>query len=94
MITQSKITISLIVGIIAGIVGRCAGQAPEIPTYPTATTDAVTLKDQPTHPVINDVDPISQRLTITYAPITERKTRGLKIFARKLRRIFRPNEKT
>lgn len=37
--------------IVACLITRCTGQAPEIPTYPTATTNAVTLQTTPTYPV-------------------------------------------
>jgi len=89
------VRIFAILGIIAGIISRCSGQTvEEIGTYPVMQTNAVTLKPSATFPVINEVDPISQRLTITYPPATKHKTTRLKAFARKLRRMFRPNPKT
>lgn len=87
MRTQRKITIGLIICILIVIIGRCTAQVP------LSETNAVTLKTQVLHKAQSDVDPISQRLTTIYMPVTERKTRRLKNFVRKLRRIFRPNSK-
>jgi len=92
---QRKISIVLIIAIVSAAIGYCYGQTvEEIGTYPVTQTNAVTLKPSATFPVINEVDPISQRLTITYPPATKQKTTRFKAFALKLRRIFRPNTKT